>query len=97
MLLKDIEEEIIAFGAEPVTKNSEFADDKIFQALGKQLEQLKKDAEIKLTAENLERDRQKVIQVVKQQILALGETPVSEYEVNNEDDFINALKDQVEK
>ena len=96
-LKKDIEDEIIAFGAEPVTKNSEFADNKNIQALGKQLEQLKKDAEIKLTAENLERDRQKVIQVVKQQILALGETPVSEYEVNNEDDFINALKDQVEK
>ena len=97
VLKRDIEDEIIAFGAEPVTKNSEFADDKNIQALGKQLEQLKKDAEIKLTAENLERDRQKVIQFVKQQILALGETPVSEYEVNNEDDFINALKDQVEK
>ena len=96
-LKKEIEDEIIALGADPVTKNSEFVDDKNIQALGKQLEQLKLDAEKKKTAEVFEEDRQKVIQVVKQEILSLGETPISEFEVKNEDEFINALREQVEK
>ena len=96
-LKEEIEDEITALGAEPITKNSEFVDDKNIQALEKQLEQIKVDAEKKETAENLEKDRQEVIQVVKQEILSLGETPISEFEVNNEDEFINALKEQVEK
>ena len=96
-LKEEIEDEIIALGAEPVTKNIEFIDDKNIQALGKQLEQLRLDAEKKKAAEIFEQDRQKVIQVVTQEILALGETPISEFEVNNEDEFINALKEQVEK
>ena len=96
-LKEEIEDEIIALGADPVTKNSEFVDDKNIQALGKQLEQLKLDAEKKKTAEVFEEDRQKVIQVVKQEILSLGETPISEFEVKNEDEFINALREQVEK
>ena len=96
-LKEEIEDEIIALGAEPVTKNIEFIDDKNIQALGKQLEQLRLDAEKKKAAEIFEQDRQKVIQVVTQEILALGETPISEFEVNNEDEFINALREQVEK
>ena len=96
-LKKEIEDEIVALGADPVTKNIEFADDKDVQALEKQLEQLKIDAENKIAEENYDQERQKVIQVVKQEILELGETPISEFEVNNEDDFINALKNQVEK
>ena len=96
-LKEEIEDKIIELGAEPVTKNSEFVDDKNIQALGKQLEQLKLDAEKKKTAEVFEEDRQKVIQVVKQEILSLGETPISEFEVKNEDEFINALREQVEK
>ena len=96
-LKKEIEDEIIALGADPVTKNQEFAEDKDVQALEKQLEQLKIDAENKIAEKNYEQDRQKVIQAVKQEILELGETPISEFEVNNEDEFINALKSQVEE
>ena len=96
-LKKEIEDEIVALGADPVTKNMEFADDKDVQALEKQLEQLKIDAENKIAEENYDQERQKVIQVVKQEILELGETPISEFEVNNEDEFINALKSQVEE
>ena len=48
----------------------------------KQLEQLKIDAENKIAEENYDQERQKVIQVVKQEILELGETPISEFEVN---------------
>ncbi len=96
-LKSEIENEIIALGATPVTKNSEFADDANIQALGKQLEQLKIDAENKKTADKLESDRQEVIQVARREILELGETPISEYVVNNEDEFIKALNDQLEK
>jgi len=96
-LKKEIEDEIVALGADPVTKNMEFADDKDVQALERQLEQLKIDAENKIAEENYDQERQKVIQVVKQEILELGETPISEFEVNNEDEFINALKSQVEE
>ena len=96
-LKEEIEDKITELGAEPVTKNSEFVDDKNIQALGKQLEQLRLDAEKKKAAEVFEEDRQKVIQVVKQEILSLGETPISGFEVKNEDEFINALREQVEK
>ena len=44
-LKEEIESEIIALGAKPVTQNSEFADDANIQALGKQLEQLRIEAE----------------------------------------------------
>ena len=53
-LKEEIESEIIALGAKPVTQNSEFADDANIQALGKQLEQLRIEAESKKAAEKLE-------------------------------------------
>ena len=96
-LKEEIESEIIALGAKPVTQNSEFADDANIQALGKQLEQLRIEAESKKAAEKLEGERQEVIQVVRKEILELGETPISEYVVNNEDEFIKALNSQLEE
>ena len=62
-----------------------------------QLQQLRIDAENKENADNLESDRQKVIAEIQQNILELGETPISEYLVNNEDEFINVLNKQLEK
>ena len=96
-LKEEIESEIIALGAKPVTQNSEFADDANIQALGKQLEQLRIEAESKKAAEKLEGERQEVIQIVRKEILELGETPISEYVVNNEDEFIKALNSQLEE
>ena len=96
-LKEEIESQIILLGAKPVTKDSEFANDENIIALEKQLKQLRIDAENKKNAENLEADRQKVIAVIQQNILELGETPISEYVVNNEDEFINALNEQLEK
>ena len=97
ILKEEIESEIILLGAKPVTENSEFANDENVIALEKQLQQLRIDAENKENADNLEADRQKVIVEIQQNILELGETPISEYLVNNEDEFINALNKQLEK
>ena len=97
ILKEEIENEIISLGAKPVTKNSEFANDENIIALEKQLEQLRIESENKKTADNLEIDRQKVIKLIQQNILELGETPISEYVVNNEDEFISALNRQLEK
>ena len=97
ILKEEIESEIILLGAKPVTENSEFANDENVIALEKQLQQLRIDAENKENADNLESDRQKVIAEIQQNILELGETPISEYLVNNEDEFINVLNKQLEK
>ena len=97
ILKEEIESEIILLGAKPVTENSEFANDENVIALEKQLQQLRIDAENKENADNLEADRQKVIAEIQQNILELGETPISEYLVNNEDEFINVLNKQLEK
>ena len=96
-LKEEIESQIISLGAKPVTKTNEFANDENIIALEKQLKQLRIDAENKKNAENLEADRQKVIELIQQNIIELGETPISEYVVNNEDEFINALNQQLEK
>ena len=97
ILKEEIESEIILLGAKPVTENSEFANDENVIALEKQLQQLRIDADNKENADNLETNRQKVIAVIQQNILELGETPISEYLVNNEDEFINVLNKQLEK
>lgn len=97
ILKEEIESEIVLLGAKPVTENSEFANDENIIALEKQLQQLRIDADNKENADNLEADRQKVIAVIQQNILELGETPLSEYLVNNEDEFINVLNKQLEK
>ena len=96
-LKEEIENEIILLGAKPVTQNSEFANNENIIALEKQLEQLRINAENQKKADNLEIDRQKVIEMIQQNILELGETPISEYVVNSEDEFINALSKQLEK
>jgi len=97
ILKEEIESEIILLGAKPVTKNSEFANDKNIIALEKQLEQLRINSESQKKADNLEIDRQEVIETIQQNILELGETPISEYVINNEDEFIKALNKQLEK
>ena len=59
----------------------------------KKAEQKKKDEE-KNKAEKI-KDRNEAIQNVKKEILFLGETPLSEFEVNNEDQYIAALNEQL--
>ena len=56
----------------------------------------KKKAEEKKKAQKI-KDRNEAIQNVKREILFLGETPLSEFEVNNEDQYIAALNEQLEE
>ena len=59
----------------------------------KKAEQKKKDEEKKKA--QLKQDRDQAIQSVKKEILFLGETPISEFEVNNNDEYIAALNKQL--
>ena len=54
----------------------------------------KKKEEERKKAEKI-KDRNEAIQNVKKEILFLGETPLSEFEVNNEDKYIAALNEQL--
>ena len=62
-------------------KEKKLADDK-------KKEEEKKEAKLK-------QDRDDAIQNVKKEIFFLGETPLSEFEVNNNDEYIAALNDQL--
>jgi hypothetical protein len=62
--------------------------------LRKKLADDKKKEEEKKEAK-LKQDRDDAIQNVKKEIFFLGETPLSEFEVNNNDEYIAALNDQL--
>lgn len=105
---KEIEEEIEALGAKPISKTDELDDNEEILALREQLKKLKKDQEEKDSlnkaqkaedekTEKNKKDRNKVIQAVKKEILFLGETPISEFESNNEDQYVAALNKQLEE
>lgn len=89
----DKNEEIIALRKqlEEIKKTKELEKEK---AEAKKLKEKKAKEEADKAAK-LAKNREAVIQDVKKEILFLGETPVSEYEVNNEDQFIEALKNQL--
>ena len=103
-----IQSEIKALGGVPMSE-SEFKTkkrvdrDKYIVALRKQLDDLKKEKEekkIKVKKEKEKKknnqDRAKIIQGIKQEIIKMGETPMLEFEVANEDKYIAALRKQLE-
>ena len=61
----------------------------------KKLAEEKKKAEEEKKKAQLKQDRDQAIQGVKKEILFLGETPLSEFESNNNDEYIAALKEQL--
>tara|TARA_Y100000590_G_C15685979_1_gene1001674 strand:+ start:842 stop:1960 length:1119 start_codon:yes stop_codon:yes gene_type:complete len=82
--------------------------DKDIIALKKQLEQLKKEKEAAKVAAKKEADkkakedkekkkREEAILRVKKEIYFLGGTPILEYEVDSDDEYVAALKEQIEK
>ena len=107
--LKDeIKKEIIELGEKPITETRELEGDEEVQALKKQLEELKTKTEEKKKAKEIEEEEKKkaeekkqardsVLQNVKKEILFLGETPISEFEITNEDKYIEALKTQLDE
>ena len=93
----DTDEEIIALrkqldDLEKKIKDKEEKEKKL--AKDKKLADDKKKEEEKKKAK-LEEDRGDAIQSVKKEIFFLGETPLSEFEVNNNDEYITALNDQL--
>tara|TARA_Y100000294_G_scaffold97620_1_gene90749 strand:- start:864 stop:2117 length:1254 start_codon:yes stop_codon:yes gene_type:complete len=105
---KEILKELEALGAKPITDTKDIDTNEEIIELRKQLEEIKEKAEEKKIAEEKKKAEEKVnkekkqtrdkaIQSVKKEILFLGETPISEFEVNNEDQYIAALKEQFDE
>jgi DNA repair exonuclease SbcCD ATPase subunit len=93
----DKDEEIIALRKqldELKKKIKDKEDKEKKEAKEKKLADDKKKEEEKKEAK-LKQDRDNAIQNVKKEIFFLGETPLSEFEVNNNDEYIAALNDQL--
>jgi len=104
-MLKD---EIASLGKEPIIDTSDIDSDETIKALKKQIADIKKQKkekkaeakkkeEEKAKAEEKKQTRLKAIEGVKKEILFMGETPMSEYEFTSEDEYIAALRKQVEE
>ena len=102
--IKEAKEQLInelkKLGKEPVVTLGEVDSNEDIIALRKQLKQIKdeieKEKNAKQDAEETKQARSKSIQTVKKEILFLGETPISEFEATNNDEYIAALNKQLE-
>ena len=104
-MLKD---ELAALGEEPIIDTSDIDSDEDIKALKKQIKDIKekrkaekaeakKKEEEEKKAEERKQTRLDAIEKVKKEILFMGETPMSEYEFTTEDEYIAALRKQVEE
>ena len=104
-MLKD---EIASLGEEPIIDTSDIDSDETIKALKKQIADIKKQKkekkaeakkkqEEKAKAEEKKQTRLKAIECFKKEILFMGETAMSEYEFTSEDEYIAALRNQVEE
>ena len=102
--IKEAKEQLInelkKLGKEPVVTLGEVDSNEDIIALRKQLKQIKDEIEKERTAEQdaeeTKQARSESIQTVKKEILFLGETPISEFEATNNDEYIAALNKQLE-
>ena len=97
---KQLIKELKKLGKEPVVTLSEVDSNEDVIALRKQLKQIKdeieKERNAEQEAEETKQARSESIQTVKKEILFLGETPISEFEATNNDEYIAALNKQLE-
>ena len=104
-MLKD---ELASLGEDPIVDTSDIDTDETIKALKKQIAEVKekkekekaekaKKAEKEKIEEEKKQTRLKAIEGVKKEILFMGETPISEYEFTSEDQYIAALRKQVEE
>jgi len=104
-MLKD---ELAALGEDPVIDTSDIDSDEQIKTLKKQIKDVKekrkaekadadKKAKEEAKAEEKKQIRLKAIEDIKKEILLMGETPMSEYEFTTEDQYITALRKQVEE
>lgn len=103
-LIKEIE----SLGEKPITSTQDIDQDAEIIALKKQLDEIRAykddqkqkeidDAERKKAEEEFQENRNELIEKVRNQILELGETPILEFEVTNQDQYVDALKKQIEE
>ena len=103
-LIKEIE----ALGAKPITSTQDIDQDEEIIALKKQLDEIRAykedqkqkeiaDAEKKKTEEEFQENRNELINKVKNEIIKLGGTPALEFEVTNQDQYVEALKKQIDE
>ena len=55
------------------------------------------DAEKKKTEEEFQENRNELINKVKNEIIKLGGTPVLEFEVTNQDQYVESLKKKIDE
>jgi len=98
--------ELKKLGKDPVVTLSEIDSDEDIKALRNQLRAIKEEVEKekeriekekaeKKKEEETKQARLAAIQDVKKNILFLGETPISEFEATNNDEYITALNEQL--
>jgi len=103
-LIKEIE----SLGEKPITSTQDIDQDAEIIALKKQLDEIRAykddqkqkeidDAERKKAEEEFQENRNELIEKVRNQILELSETPILEFEVTNQDQYVDALKKQIEE
>ena len=104
-MLKD---EIAELGEEPIVDTSDIDSNEEIKALKKQIKDIKEKKKIKKEEEKKKAEKEKkeqekkqtrlnAIEKVKREILFLGETPITEYEFTSDDEYIAALRKQIEE
>jgi hypothetical protein len=105
---KELIKEIEALGAKPITSTQNIDQDEEIIALKKQLDEIRTykedqkqkeiaDVEKKKTEEEFQENRNELINKVKNEIVKLGGTPALEFEVTNQDQYVEALKKQIDE
>ncbi len=104
---KELIKELESLGEKPKIDTSDIDSDKEIAALKKQLQDkkdkikkekadAKKKEEEKKKAEKKKQERDKAIETIKKELIFLGAAPISEYEFSNNDEYIAALRKQIE-
>ena len=98
---EELVNELKKLGQDPVIAINEIDSNSDIIALRNQLKEIKdeiqKQKDAKKKEEETKEARSQSIQQVKKEILFLGETPISEFEATNNDEYIAALNSQLEQ
>ena len=98
---EELVNELKKLSQEPVVAINEIDSNSDIIALRNQLKEIKdeiqKQKDTKKIEDETKQARSETVQQVKKEILFLGETPISEFEATNNDEYIAALNNQLEK
>ena len=86
---KELIKEIEDLGEKPVVNANDIDSDEDVIALKKQLQEIK-------DSKQKEQTRTEVIETIKNELIFLGVTPISEYEFGSDDEYIASLRKQIE-